>query len=92
MSENGVDLGAIYGAIIAISNDLKSFKAEMHSFKAEIQAEFRAVHSEISDLRHSVGELRTALNDYHGSVIGHGVLITELDERVTRLEQRSQTP
>ena len=90
VSENGVDLGAIYGAIIAISNELKSFKAE-------VQAEFRSVRSEIADLRHDVadlrhevGELRQAVNDYHGAVIGHGVLISELDDRVTRLERRER--
>ena len=91
MSENGVDLGAIYGAIIATSNELKSFKAE-------VRAEFRSVHSEISnprdsvaDVRNSVGELRTAVHDYHGAVVGHGVLLTKLDERVIRLEQRGQS-
>ncbi len=90
VSENGIDLGAIYGAIIAISNELKAFKAEMSTFKAEVRAEFRTVHSEVADLRHSVGELRTTLHDYHGAVLSHGVLLTELDERVTRLEQRGQ--
>ncbi len=80
MSGNGADLGAIYQAIIAISNELRSFKAEMGAFKVEMRAEFREVRAEIAELRQTV-------RDYHGSVIGHGVLITELDERVTRLEQ-----
>ena len=64
-------------------NALRSFKAKMGAFKAEMgafKAEMRAEFRKIADLRQTV-------HDYHGSVIGYGVLITEPDERVTWLEQ-----
>ena len=35
-----------------------------------------------------VDSLRQAVTGYHASVMGHGILISELDERVRRIERR----
>ena len=40
-----------------------------------------------STIRHDLGALRAEIREYHGSVIGHGVQFTELDERVRRIEE-----
>jgi hypothetical protein len=42
--------------------------------------------------RSDVADLRRAVDDYHGAVIGHGVLIGDLDERVGRLERHEPPP
>lgn len=34
-----------------------------------------------------LARLREVLVDYHSAVIGHGVLISELDDRLRRVEQ-----
>ena len=78
MSGNGADLGAIYQAILAVAADVRSFRAE-------VKTEFGNVRAEMADLRQAVA-------DYHGAVIGHGVLIGELDERVRQLEQQREPP
>ena len=78
MSGNGADLGAIYQAILAVAADLRSFRAE-------VRTEFRNVRAEMADLRQMVA-------DIHGAVIGHGVLISGLDECVRRLERRREPP
>jgi hypothetical protein len=40
----------------------------------------------IDDLRAEVTELRLSVNQYHGAVIGHGIDLTQLSERVSRIE------
>ncbi len=77
-----MDLGAIYQAILAVAADVRSFRAEVKAEFGNVRAEMRA---EMADLRQAVA-------DYHGAVIGHGVLIGELDERVRRLEQDREPP
>ena len=81
MSGNGVDLGAIYQAILTVAADLRT-----------VAADVRAQGLKLNDLDSKVDGLRQAVDDYHGSVIGHGVLIGELDERVRELEQHRGPP
>ena len=41
----------------------------------------------IDDLVAELHELRLALNEYHDSVIGHGIELTRLGDRVKRIEE-----
>ncbi|HEV2301283.1 MAG TPA: hypothetical protein VGR91_06895 [Stellaceae bacterium] len=41
----------------------------------------------LDDLDAGQKELRAALTHYHTTVLGHGVLISDLDERVRRIER-----
>ncbi len=66
MSGNGVDLAAIYGAIIALD---------------------RKVERKFADQGLEIARLRADVAAYHASVVGHGILISELDERLRRIEQ-----
>ena len=36
--------------------------------------------------------LRRAVTEYHSSAIGHGILISELEERLQRVEQHLNLP
>ena len=77
LSGNGVDIGAVYQAIMALSSDLRGLRAEMNMRFERLGTELQA----------EIAEVRDMLRDYHGSVVGHGILLTEHDERLTRLEQ-----
>jgi len=44
------------------------------------------------DLTGQVQFLREAVTDYHASVMGHGILISELDARVRRIERHLDLP
>ena len=46
-----------------------------------------AVDRKLDDLAAGLGSLREAVTHYHSTVIGHGILISELDERVRRIER-----
>ncbi len=41
----------------------------------------------LDDLAAGLASLRDAVTHYHSSVLGHGMLISELDERVRRVER-----
>ena len=77
---NGVDLAAIYGAILALSAELRTIKAEQ-----------RAQSAKLDSLAGQVGTLRGEVASYHSSVVGHGVLISELEQRVGQFESRGPT-
>ena len=47
---------------------------------------------EPKQIREQIGGLRRAVVEYHTSVIGHGILISELEARVRRLEQHLDLP
>lgn len=81
MSGNGVDLAAIYQAILALSAEIKTVKAEV-----------RAQGRKLDGLAGQVASLRGEVATYHSSVVGHGVLISELEERVGQLESRGPSP
>ncbi len=81
MSGNGADIGQV----LAMLRDVLVVQNETRN-------EVRAQGRKLDDLASQVTGLRQAVDDYHAAVIGHGVLIGELDERVTRLEQRSEPP
>ena len=41
----------------------------------------------LDDLSVGLADLRAAVTNYHSAVLGHGILIGELDERVRRIER-----
>ena len=83
------------------------FKADMHSLGAELKSDMHSLHADVaSDLlglqaeinktRKELGEqiagLRKTVVGYHSSVIGHGVLISEQEERIRRIELHLDLP
>ena len=76
MSGNGADVGQVLAMlrdVLSVQNDTRS--------------EVRAQGRKLDDLANQVADLRQALTQYHASVLGHGILITELDTRLRRVEQ-----
>jgi hypothetical protein len=80
-------------AEMATKSDLAELRLEMRSEIGSLRAD---VASDMAVLRKDVGEqvagLRRAVIEYHSSVIGHGVLISELEARVRRVEQHLDLP
>jgi hypothetical protein len=79
-----------------LKTDMSDVKSDMHSLRADVASDFLLVRREIKDTRQEMNEkivgLRRAFIEYHSSIIGHGVLITELDERMRRVEQHLNLP
>ena len=87
VSGNGADIGAVYQAIIALSTDMRAMRSEMNARFGAAETELRGVRAE---LKAEIADLRQTLREYHGAVVGHGILLTEHDGRITRLEQGAQ--
>jgi len=63
--------------------------AEMNSLRADVASDIMTTRKELSQ---QIVGLRRAVIDYHTSVVGHGVLISDLEARVRRVEQHLNLP
>ena len=74
--------------------------ADMHSLRADVASDILTVRQDIrdqvgsvhKDLSEQIVGLRRAVIEYHTSVIGHGIIISELEARVRRVEQYLKLP
>jgi hypothetical protein len=69
--------------------DIADVKSEMHSLRADVASDIATVQAEIRQTRKELSEqivgLRRAVMEYHSSAIGHGALISEMEERLRRV-------
>jgi hypothetical protein len=92
MSGNGVDIAAVYQLLREVANTVvshderfKELRAEMATLRGDVDGLRKEVRSDIASLRQTVTE-------YHASVLGHGILISELERRVLRIEDHLNLP
>ena len=76
-------------AEMATKSDLQSLRADVASDIARVEADIKSTRRDVGD---QIVGLRRAVMEYHTSVIGHGVLISELEARVRRVEQHLNLP
>ncbi len=82
-SGNGIDLAAIYQLLTAVAEQIAA-----HDRRFDQVAEVLNEHSrKIDDVVAGLRELRLTLYQYHEAVVGHGVSLTRLDERVRSIEE-----
>ncbi len=60
-------------------------RSEVHSLRADVASDLMTLEKRLEE---RIAGLRRAVMEYHSSAIGHGVLISELEERVLRIERR----
>jgi|SRR5271166_263933 len=72
--------------LAALGSGLRS---EMHSLRADVASDILSLRKGLSE---QIVGLRRAVIEYHTSVIGHGVLISELEARMRRVEQHLNLP
>jgi hypothetical protein len=82
------DVARVDGKVDSVEAKLESAKAELRSeivsLRADAAADFIAVRREMGE---QIVGLRRAVVEYHSAVLGHGVLISELEARARRIEQ-----
>lgn len=79
-----VDLGMVYGLLQNVSTRLTAIERSLHDIERRLDVVERRLETAGGD----VASLRQTVAGYHASVVGHGILITELDERLRRIERR----
>ncbi|HXT05393.1 MAG TPA: hypothetical protein VN715_00460 [Roseiarcus sp.] len=74
---------------MATKDDLTELRAElrseMHSLRADVASDLLTLEKRMND---QFVALRRSVMEYHSTAVGHGLLYSELDERVRRIEQR----
>ena len=78
-------------ALMATKDDLAKMASkddlrfEINALRADVASDLITTRKELSE---QIVGLRRAVVEYHTSVIGHGIIISELEARVRRIEQR----
>ena len=89
------ELGDVRSEIGDARSDISQVRADMatqsdlRTLRADVAADLLTTRKELSE---QIVGLRRAVIDYHTSVIGHGVIISELEARVRRVEQHLNLP
>jgi hypothetical protein len=82
-----VDVSALFQLLGALATDMREMKADMREMKADIR-EIKATKADKAD----VEGLRQTVTQYHSAVLGHGFLISDLEDRVLRIERHLGLP
>jgi hypothetical protein len=82
------DVGDIKGELQTQRREMAT-KADLHSLRADVASDMLTMQK---DTRDQIVGLRRAVIEYHSAVVGHGLIISELEERVRRLEQHLNLP
>ena len=70
---------------MAAKEDLADLRSEMHSLRADVASDLLTLEKRMND---QFVSLRRSVMEYHSTAVGHGILYSELEERVRRIEQR----
>ena len=82
------DIGDIKSEVQTLKAEMAT-KSDLHSLRADVASDMLAMERET---REQIVGLRRAVVEYHSAVIGHGLIISGLEERVRRLEQHLNLP
>ena len=84
-----VDLESVRSEVANLRSEVGDVKSDMHTLRADVAADILTTRKELGE---QIVGLRRAVIDYHTSVIGRGVIISELEARVRRVEQHLNLP
>lgn len=82
-SGNGIDLAAIYQLLTEVAQRVGAIEGRLGNHDRR----FEAIDRKLGDVSADLAGLRETVTNYHASVLGHGILISELNERVRRIER-----
>jgi hypothetical protein len=72
-----------------LDRKIEDVGSEVNSLRADVASDMLSLEKRLSD---QIVGLRRAVMEYHSSTIGHGVLITEMDDRLRRVEKHLNLP
>jgi hypothetical protein len=87
------DLVAVKNDIANLKNELKNDiadgRSEVNSLRADVASDLMTMEKRLSE---RINHVNRAVMEYHSSTIGHGVLYSDIDERLRRVEQHLKLP
>jgi hypothetical protein len=84
----------------AVDNRLKSLKSELRNDIADVRSDVKSLRADVASdfinvekrLADRINHLNRAVIEYHSSAVGHGILISEFEDRLRRVEQHLNLP
>jgi hypothetical protein len=95
LREMRADIAATRGDVtdirkqMATKVDIADVRSEVKSLRADVASDLITMEKRLSD---RINHLNRAVVEYHSSAVGHGVLISEFEERLRRVEQHLNLP
>ena len=96
-SGNGVDIGVVYQRLTVVAEKVAAHDGRFEAIDRKLtvvadklavhDGRFEAIDRKLGDMSADLSGLREAVTNYHASVLGHGILISEPDERARRIER-----
>ena len=80
------DLAGLKGEL---KNDIADVRSEVKSLRADVASDLINLEKRLGD---RISHLNRAVMEYHSSAVGHGVLISEFEDRLRRVEQHLKIP
>lgn len=71
--------------IARLYQNVGSLDQKIDILRADVASDLASLEKRLGD---QIAHLRRAVMEYHSSTIGHGVLMSEFDDRLRRVEQR----
>lgn len=70
----------------SLRSEIKEVRSELHSLRADVASDMLTLEKRLGD---QIVGLRRTVMEYQSSAIGHGVLFTELEEKVRTTQQQN---
>ena len=83
-SDLNSEIAGVRSEIAGVRAEIADVRSEVHSLRADVASDLLTLEKRLSE---RIAGLRRAVMEYHSSAIGHGVLFTEIEERVRKIEQ-----
>lgn len=100
--ENGADTGQMLAILHGLAEGQQEIRSKLdehgrllteHSQSfVEVKRDMAETKLDIAELKSSVSGLRESVTEYHAAVLGHGVLFSQLEERVRRIDRHLDLP
>ena len=69
---------------MATKTDVADLRSEIGSLRADVASDLIVLEKRLGD---RIATLNRAVIEYHSSAVGHGVLYSEIEDRVRRIEK-----
>jgi hypothetical protein len=68
---------------MATKDDVADVRSEFKSLRADVASDLLTIEKRLGD---RISHLNRAVMEYHSSAVGHGLLFSDIDERLRRVE------
>jgi len=92
MSGNGVDLGAVYQLLSQVAEAVTQHDRALEALGRDMAETRRDMASMERSIKADLADLRQTVVHYHSSVMEHGILISDLEARMRRVEEHLNLP